>query len=132
MDVQGLDDLLAKLRDERPAVLKVIEGFQHQLEQADLAVATRQDTEALLATTEVFDRTIVNLDAQLNQARVTVLDLLEQGFPNLPEREVDGAVLDDLEQNRETIEAAEGQFKRRVVTTEGASKVGPEEPIPTP
>ena len=130
MDTSGLDALLAELKGERPAALKVIEGYQHQLEQADLTAGTRQDANGLLAITEVFDRTIVNLDAQLNQARVTLLDLLAQGFPNLPVREVDGATLDDLQQNRESIEAAEGQYKRRAVTTAGTSTVSEEEPSP--
>ena len=122
--------MLAELKDERPASLNIIEGLQHDLEQTDITAATRRETEAFLATYKIFDRTIVNLDAQINQARVTVLELLDQGFPNLPEREVDAAVVDDLEQNRRSIEAAQAQFKRRVITTEGESVVGPEEPVP--
>lgn len=129
MDVSGLDVLLAELRDERPAVLNIIEGLQHDLEQADITVTTRQEVEALLADYQVRDGIIVNLTTQISQARVTVLELLEHGFPALPEREISDAVFNDLDQNRESIEAAQAQFKRRVVTTEGFSVVGEEQPI---
>ena len=129
MDVNGLDALLVELRDKRPAILNIIEGFQHKLEQADIDVLTRQEVEAFLETYGVMDRTIVNLDGQLNQARVTTLDLLQQGFPALPERETDSVVLDDLDQNIASIVAARAQFKERVLTTEGAFIPGPEGPI---
>ena len=122
--------MLAELRAERPAVLKVIEGYVHKLEQADLDVITRQEVEALKATTEMMDRTIVNLDAQISQAKVVTLDLMAQGFPELPSRETDERVTADLDQNIECIVAARAQFKQRAVTTVGTSTVGPEEPVP--
>lgn len=111
-------------------MLNIIEGLLHDLEQADITVTTRQEVEALLAVYQVRDGIIVNLTSHLSQARVTVLELLDHGFPELPEREIDGAVFDDLDQNRESIEAAQAQFKRRVLTTSGESVVSEEQPIP--
>lgn len=131
MDIEPLDLLLAELRAERPAVLNIIEGLQHHLEQADITVATRQEVEALLEVYQVRDRMMVNLATQLAQARVTMVELLEHGFPDLPESAIDDRVCNDLDQNLESILAARRQFKPRVVTTtEGKSVVSEEEPIP--
>lgn len=132
MDVSGLDALLAEVTDDRPAVLTIMEGLVHKLEQADLAVGTRQSVEALQTKYLLLDDRLVTLRSQLSETRATVMQLLELGWPELPKLEIDDAAIADLDQNLESIVAARGQFKRRVVTTGGTSTVSEEEPVPTP
>lgn len=129
METNSIDSMLAELAQERPDVLAIIEGLGHDLEQKDLLPVTGQEVQRLLAEYQRRNGIMVRLQGQLNQARETVLELLQDGYPNLPEIIIDALVFDDLEQNLATIERAQAQFKPRALTTSGASTVGPEEPL---
>lgn len=69
-------------------------------------------------------------DARASSTFDAVTALISDGYPDLPERDIDSAAFDALDQNRRTIELAQAQFRPRAITMEGTSHVGPEEAIP--
>lgn len=129
METEKLEALLTDLAEERPDILSIIEGLGHDLEQKDLLPATVKEVQKLLANYQRRNGIMARLQGQLTEARDTVLELLQDGHPDLPEIIIDPGAFDDLDQNRETIEMAQAQFRRRVLTTQGTSTVGPEEPV---
>lgn len=67
------------------------------------------------------------LDARASATLDAVTALVADGYPALPERDIDPAIFEALDQNRRTMEAAQRQLRPRAITTEGTSTVGPEE-----
>lgn len=107
-----------------------MEGLQHDLEQRDLEPRDRTEVEALLADYQRREALMQTLDAHASGTFDAVAALLADGYPALPEREIDPGTLEALDQNRRSIELAQRQFRVRAITTEGTSQVGPEEPKP--
>ena len=125
MDATALDGLLAELAIDRPAALAVTEGLRDDL-RLNLKPQTRVEVDTLLSAYERREGLLMRLETDLNQARTTIVALIADGHPALPRLTIGSAELEDLRENRRTIEAAEGQFSVREVTTEGTVTVGPE------
>ena len=130
MDTQGLEALRAELLEARPSLAGIKEGLEHGLEQRDLEPQDRAEVEALLGDYQRRERLMVDVDARASGTFDAVSALLADGYPNLPERDIDAAAFEALDQNRRSIELALAQFRPRAITTEGTSTVGPEEPKP--
>lgn len=130
MDTQGLQALRAELLEARPPLAGIAEGLRHDLEQQDLPPEARTEVEALLADYQRRESLMLALDARASASIDAVAAILSDGYPKLPERDIDPAAFEALDQNRRTIELAQAQFRPRAVTTEGTSSVGPEEPVP--
>lgn len=130
MDTQGLEALRAELQAARPPLAGIIEGLQHDLEQQDLLPDERAEVEALLADYQRRENLMLVADQLASGTFDAVAALLADGYPALPEREISEAAFEALDQNRRSIELAQAQFRRRAITTEGESVVGPEEPKP--
>ena len=73
---------------------------------------------------QVYDRRVANLE----RARAALLDLLTDGYPNLPDREVAEVVHRELAENAQTIAAALEKFEARVL----ASSLNPSAQAPVP
>ncbi|CAN5814296.1 hypothetical protein BH20PSE1_BH20PSE1_01060 [soil metagenome] len=125
MDKTALDGLLAELAHDRPAALAVTEGLRDDL-RLNLKPQTRVEVDTLLSAYERREGLLVRLEADLTQAKTTIVALIADGHPALPRLTIGSAELEDLRENRRTIEAAEGQFDERLLTTEGTVIVGPE------
>jgi hypothetical protein len=130
VDSQGLEAIRAELLLSRPPLAAIAEGLVHVLEQQDLEPRDRTEVQALLADYQRREAKMQALDALASSMFDAVNALLADGYPGLPERELSEAAFEALDQNRRSIELAQAQFRRRAVTTEGTSVVGPEEPIP--
>lgn len=130
MDTEGLAAQRAELQAARPPFDGIMEGLAHDLEQQDLPPEARGEVQGLLADFQRRLALMQTLDAHASATSDAVAALLADGYPALPEREVDPGTFEALDQNRRTIELAQAQFRPRAVTTEGTSQVGPEEPVP--
>jgi hypothetical protein len=130
VDSKGLEALRAELLLARPPLAGIIEGLQHDLEQQDLLPEARAEVQGLLADYQRRESLMVGLDSRASATFDAVSALLADGYPALPEREISEEAFEALDQNRRSIELAQGQFRARAVTTEGTSQVGPEQPIP--
>lgn len=130
MDTQALQALRAEAQQAGPPLVAIAEGLRHDLEQQDLPPEARSEIQALLADYERRESLLVSVDTRTRATFDAVVALENDGYPNLPEREIDPAVFEALDQNRRTIELALAQFRPRAITTEGTSTVGPEEPRP--
>lgn len=128
MEAEGFQDLRTELQLARPPLDGIIEGLQHDLEQQDLLPEQRSEVQGLLDDCERRVARMKALDAIASAGLDAVAALLSDGYPDLPVRDIDPATFDALDQNRRTIELAQAQFRRRAITTEGTSHVGPEEP----
>ena len=124
MDTQGLQALRAEAQQAGPPLAAIVEGLRHDLEQQDLPPEARSEVQALLADYERRESLLISVDTTAHAAFDAVVALENDGYPNLPEREIDPAVVEALDQNRRTIEAAQGQFRPRAMTTEGTSDGG--------
>lgn len=78
----------------------------------NLQAQTSADVQAAIA---VYDRRV----SLLNQSLATLQQLVADGHPTLEVREVDAAVLKDLQESAATIEAALGQFRPTIPNTLG-------------
>lgn len=130
MDTQGLEALRAELIKERTPLGAIIEGLRHDLEQQDLSPEDRSEVQGLLTDYLRRESLMSTTDARASGTFDAVTALLQDGYPSLPVRDIDPDTFDALDQNRKTIELAQAQFRRREITTEGTSTVGPEEPAP--
>lgn len=130
MDTQGLEALRAELVEARPPLNGIIEGLRHDLEQQDLEPRDRTEVEALLADYQRRESLMQTADARASGTFDAVTALLQDGYPELPVRDIDPATFEALDQNRRSIELAQAQFRPRAITTEGKSEVGAEQPIP--
>jgi hypothetical protein len=130
LDTQGLQAIRAELLLSRPPLAAIAEGLVHVLEQQDLEPRDRAEVQALLADYQRRESLMQAVDAHASGTFDAVAALLADGYPVLPEREIDPGTFEALDQNRRSIELAQGQFRPRAVTTEGTSVVGPEEPVP--
>jgi hypothetical protein len=130
VDTQGLEALRAELLEARPPLAGIMEGLQHDLGQLDLPPEVRAEVEALLADYLRRESLMQTADARASGTFDAVTALLQDGYPDLPVRDINPDTFDALDQNRRSIELAQAQFRRREVTTEGTSTVGPEEPVP--
>jgi hypothetical protein len=130
VDSKGLEALRAELLLARPPLAGIIEGLQHDLEQQDLLPEARAEVQGLLADYQRRESLMVGLDSRASATFDAVSALLADGYPALPEREISEEAFEALDQNRRSIELAQGQFRPRAITTEGTSEVGPEQPIP--
>jgi hypothetical protein len=130
VDTQGLEALRAELLLARPPFGGIMEGLAHDLEQKDLEPRDRIEVEALLADYQRRISLMQTVDARASGTFDAVTALLSDGYPALPEREIDPGTFEALDQNRRSIELAQRQFRPRAITTEGTSTVGPEEPQP--
>lgn len=128
MDRTALDGLLAELAQDRPAALAVTEGLRDNL-RLNLKPQTRVEVDTLLSAYERREGLLMRLETDLTQARTTIVALIADGHPALPRLTIGSSELEDLRENRRTIQAAEGQFETREVTTEGTVTVGPEVPL---
>ena len=128
MDSQGLEALRAELQAARPPLAAIIEGLQHDLEQKDLPPEYLAEVQALLDEYKRIESMMLTLDARASATSDGVAALLSAGYPNLPQRDIDPAIFEALDQNRRSIELAQAQFRPRAITTEVTSIVGPEEP----
>lgn len=120
--------MLAELAEQRPATLAVIEGLRDHL-RLNLKPPTAEGVQALLFDYERRDGLIVLLDKELAQVLGTARTLLADGYPGLPARDFDKPEMDDLLENRMTLEAALAQCRLQEVTTEADIEAGPEVPI---
>lgn len=125
MDRTALDGLLAELAIDRPAALAVTEGLRDDL-RLNLKPQTRVEVDTLLSAYERREGLLMRLETDLTQARTAIVALIADGHPALPRLTIGSAELEDLRENRKTIQAAEGQFDARLLTTEGTVIVGPE------
>lgn len=132
MDTKGQEELRAELQAARPPFDGIMEGLAHDLEQQDLPPEARGEVQGLLTDFQRRLALMQAVDTHASAMSDAVAALLADGFPALPEREIDPASFDELDQNRRTIELAQAQFRRKAITTEGTSTVGPEEPQPVP
>jgi hypothetical protein len=130
VDSKGLEALRAELLLARPPLAGIAEGLRHMLGQADLLPEVRVEVEALLAGYQRRETLMLDVDARASGTLDAVQSLLFDGFPVLPERDINPEAFDALDQNRRSIELAQAQFRPRAITTEGTSEVGPEEPQP--
>lgn len=130
MDTEATAALRTELQAARPPLAGIIEGLQHDLEHQDLLPEQRSEVEALLADYERREARMKALDASASATVDAISALLADGYPALPEREISEATFEALAQNLRSIDLAQAQFRRRAVTTEGTSVVGPEQPIP--
>jgi hypothetical protein len=130
VDTQGLEALRAELLLTRPPLAAIAEGLRHDLEQQDLEPRDRAEVEALLADYQRREALMQTVDARASGTFDAVSALLADGYPALPEREIDPGTFEALNQNYRVIELALAQFRPRAITTEGTSTVGPEEPVP--
>jgi hypothetical protein len=126
VDTQGLEALRAELQAARPPLDEIREGLQHDLEQRD--IPDHREIEGLLGDCVRRESLMQTLDARASATLDAVAALVADGYPALPQRDIDGAIFEALDQNRRTMEAAQRQFRPRAITTEGRSEVGPEEP----
>jgi hypothetical protein len=130
VDTVGLEALRAELVKERAPLASIIEGLHHDLKQEDLSPDDRTQVQELLEDYVRRESLMDTTDARALATFDAVTALLQDGYPELPVREIDPETWDALEQNRKTIELALAQFRRRAITTEGRSEIGPEEPQP--
>jgi hypothetical protein len=130
VDAKGLEALRVELQAARPPLDGIMEGLQHDLEQQDLPPEGRTEVQALLDDYRRRESLMQAVDAHASGTFDAVAALLADGYPALPEREIDPAAFEALDQNRRSIELAQAQFRPRAMTTEGTSTVGPEEPRP--
>ena len=127
MDTEGLQALRAEVQLAGPPLAAIVEGLRHDLEQQDLQPEDRAEVQALLADYERRESLLISVETRTRAAFEAVVALENDGYPNLPEREIDPGTFEALDQNRRSIEAAQAQFRPRAITTEGTSTVGPEE-----
>jgi hypothetical protein len=130
VDTAGLEALRAELVKARPPLGAIIEGLRHDLEQQDLSPEDRAEVQGLLNDYLRRESLMTTADARASGTFDAVTALLQDGYPELPVRDIDPATFDALDQNRRSIELAQAQFRPRAITTEGTSTVGPEEPVP--
>jgi hypothetical protein len=130
VDTQGLEALRAELLLARPPLAGIIEGLEHDLGQKDLPPEALAEVQALLDEYKRLEESMLTLDARASGTLDGVTALLSAGYPKLPQRDIDPAAFEALDQNRRTIELAQRQFRPRAITTEGTSTVGPEESVP--
>ncbi len=124
-EAAALRGIVAQLDAAVRADEPIAEGLRHQLEAADLSAEARQHvSEALTAYTG-------RRTAQLAR-RTLVESLLADGYPDLytalPPRPVPVAVVAELHQNLQTIQAAFGQFEEIAQVTGGVIILG--DPVP--
>lgn len=112
MDTAGLEALRAELQAARPPFDGIMEGLAHDLEQADLQPEARAEVQALLDDYQRRESLMLTLDARASATFDAVAALLSDGYPGLPEREIDPAAFEALDQNRRSIELAQAQFGR--------------------
>ena len=120
----------AELREARPPLDSIMEGLEHDLEHKDLPDGVRAEVQGLLDDCQRQLALMQRLDTAASAMFDAIGVLLANGYPALPEREIDPGTFEALDQNRRTIELAQAQFRPRAITTEVTSTVGPEEPIP--
>lgn len=130
MDTASLEALRAELFKERAPLGAIIEGLRHDLEQQDLSPEQRGEVKGLLEDYLRRELLMQTADARASGTFDSVAALIQDGYPALPVRDINPETFDALDQNRRTIELAQAQFRRREITTEVHSVVGPEQAIP--
>lgn len=122
MASQALLDFVEELKDERDEILPQLEGLR---DYARLNI--KPETQPVIATAiEDYQRRLEKIDAALASCDA----LTNDGYPELPVREVVEGIYADLAENAATINAALAKFKAKA---EAASvTIVPGTPQPKP
>lgn len=127
MDTIPIDGLAEENTAAMVPVAAAIEGGEHVLEQMDLLPEARQQAEALLMRYRERQLLHEDLLTWLKGSAEAIEALLDHGYPEEPSAEVHGDVVEDLDQNIESIGAFRARFRKRKLTVTAKFEAGPEE-----
>lgn len=126
LDTSCLDRLSAEAEVPRQQVAKVLEGFEDYL-----SLDIRPDGKAQLEKLRSRYRTRLNFSEavikKLAEAKAAIELLKADGHPDEPEAIVDKEVIEDMDENLDTLLAARARFRPRPITTTGRLIVGDEQ-----
>ena len=130
MDTNSTDLLIKEADEAADPVSEIIDGLEHRLQETDLQPVTREMVTEHLEAYRHRMELIGNVSIFAGDLRRAVVALLQDGHPDLPILEVNGDVLEDLDDRLASDAAARATFKLRPVTETGTFEAVGEQHAP--
>lgn len=126
LETSVFDEIAALLQKKLPRTVSVLKGLRRLETQGDLSEGFLARVQELIAECDRREALITGLLEHVKHCKAGVEALVADGFPDLPVLKLDVESAADLEEHRQSMLLALGQFTG-VTAVAGHSVVGPQQ-----